>query len=74
MNRSAWECDESGSSMKFCFFFITHTHTVMFEIELINFVDHSAADEYAILSKDEKKQATLDQLIAVANAEREVHI
>ena len=48
------------------------SHAVMFEIELINFVDHQAADEFAILSKEEKEQATLEQLIAVANAEREV--
>jgi len=50
----------------------TYTHTVMFEIELISFVDHRAADEFASFSPEERQQATLEQLIAVANAEREV--
>ena len=45
---------------------------VMFEIELINFIDHKAADSYDFMSKDERMQLTLDDLIAVANAEREV--
>ena len=44
----------------------------MFEIELINFVDHQAADAYASLSREDREQATVEQLIAVANVDREV--
>ena len=46
---------------------------VMFEIELMGYVDYKAADDFSSLSKKEKREASLDQLIAVANAEREVH-
>lgn len=38
---------------------------------MVSFVDHKAADEFDGLTKEEKKEATLDQLVAVANAERE---
>lgn len=44
----------------------------MFEIELVSFVDHKAAEDFSAFSKQERESATLDQLIAVANAEREV--
>ena len=45
--------------------------TVMFEIELVSFVDHKAADEFESFTRQERREATLEQLIAVANAERE---
>ncbi len=44
----------------------------MFEIELISFIDYKAADEFGSLTRKEKKEASLEQLLAVANAEREV--
>ena len=53
-------------------FLFPHTHAVMFEIELINFVDHQAADAYVSLSREDREQATVEQLIAVANVDREV--
>ncbi|XP_064391991.1 inactive peptidyl-prolyl cis-trans isomerase FKBP6-like [Halichondria panicea] len=45
--------------------------TIMFEIELISFIDYKAADEFGSLTRKEKKEASLEQLLAVANAERE---
>ncbi len=44
----------------------------MFEIELISFIDYKAADEFSSLTRKEQREATLEQLLAVANAEREV--
>ena len=44
----------------------------MFEVEMVSFVDHKAADDFQDFSKQERERATLEQLIAVANAEREV--
>lgn len=59
----------------------THIHTntdactflpVMFEIELMSFLDYKAADEFGSLTASEKREASLDQLIAAAHAEKEV--
>ena len=44
----------------------------MFEVEMISFVDHKAADDFQDFSKQERERASLEQLMAVANAEREV--
>ena len=54
------------------FLFHPHSHAVMFEIELINLVDHQAADTCASLSWEDREQATVEQLFAVANVDREV--
>ena len=45
---------------------------VLFEIELLSFVDYRAADEFTAFSREEREKATLDQIIAVANAEKDV--
>ena len=52
----------------------THSHcpTVMFEIELISFMDLKAADDFSSLTAKEKREATLKQLIAAASAEKAV--
>ena len=39
---------------------------------MINFVNHKAADEYETLSKEERDQMGVTELIEVANALREV--
>ena len=44
----------------------------MFEIELLSFVDYQAADDFTAFSREERENATLDQIIAVANAEKDV--
>ena len=44
----------------------------MFEIELLSFVDYRAANEFTAFSREERENATLDQIIAVANAEKDV--
>ncbi len=44
----------------------------MYEIELMSFVDHKAADDFQAFSRKEREAATLEQLIAVATAEIEV--
>lgn len=44
----------------------------MYEIELISFVDHKAADDFQSFTRKEREEATLDQIIAVASAETEV--
>ena len=46
--------------------------SVLFQIELLSFVDHRAADEFSSFSREERENATLDQIIAVANAEKDV--
>ena len=45
---------------------------VLFEVELLSFVDHSAADNYDDLPDEQKSQVGLKELVDVANAEREV--
>ena len=66
-------CNVHGiPSLDLLTFLFPHTHAVMFEIELINFVDHQAADAYVSLSREDREQATVEQLIAVANVDREV--
>ncbi len=45
----------------------------MFEIELMSFVDLKVADDFGRYSKEEKEKVTLDELISVANAIREVY-
>ncbi|XP_065893278.1 inactive peptidyl-prolyl cis-trans isomerase FKBP6-like isoform X2 [Dysidea avara] len=46
--------------------------TIMFEIELISFVDHNAADSYAAFTPEERENASVSQLVEVARAEREL--
>ena len=46
--------------------------TVMFEIELLSFVDLKVADDFGHLSKEDKENVSLDELLSVANAIREV--
>ena len=45
---------------------------VLFEIELLGFVDYSAVEDLEDLSHDQGKQATFQQRLAAANSEREV--
>lgn len=45
---------------------------VMFEIELVSFVDLKVADDFGQYSKEEKEKVSLDELLSVANAIREV--
>lgn len=52
--------------------YIPHYFLVLFEIELLSFVDYRAADEFTAFSREERENATLDQIIAVANAEKDV--
>ena len=44
----------------------------MFEIEVLSFVDVKVADDYEHYSTEKKEQASLDELISVANSIREV--
>lgn len=44
----------------------------MFEIELVSFVDLKVADDFGHYSREEKEKVTLDELLSVANAIREV--
>ena len=46
--------------------------SVLFQIELLSFVDHKAADEFYSFSREDREIATLDQIIAVATAEKDV--
>ena len=50
----------------------TYLFPVLFEIELLSFVDYRAADEFTAFSREDRENATLDQIIAVANAEKDV--
>ena len=45
---------------------------VMFEIELVTFIDYKAASDYSQLTHEDRRQMTVQDLIAVANAERAV--
>lgn len=45
---------------------------VMFEIEIVNFVDLKVADDFGHYTKEEREKISLDQLVSVANAIREV--
>lgn len=44
---------------------------VLFEVELLNFIDHKAADDFDAFTEEERKQASFEQLLKVANSERE---
>lgn len=46
----------------------------MFEVELISFVDLKVADDFGHYTKEEKENVSLDELLSVANAIREVII
>ena len=52
--------------------YFPHHFIVLFEIELLSFIDYRAADEFTAFSREERDNATLDQIIAVANAEKDV--
>ncbi|XP_078363308.1 inactive peptidyl-prolyl cis-trans isomerase FKBP6-like isoform X2 [Oculina patagonica] len=45
--------------------------TVLYEVELLNYIDHKAADDFEAFTEEERKQATFEQLLKVANSERE---
>ena len=45
---------------------------VMFEVELISFIDNKAADEYDALDSEEKDKMSVTDLVDVANSLREV--
>ena len=51
---------------------LSNPFLVLFQIELLSFVDHKAADEYNSFSREDRELATLDQIIAVATAEKDV--
>ena len=50
----------------------THTHTVLFEIELLGFVDYSAAEDIDEMRSEEQRNVSFQQRLAAANSEREV--
>ena len=50
----------------------TYLFPVLFEIELLSFVDYRAADEFTAFPREDRENATLDKIIAVANAEKDV--
>ena len=66
------QCKHEGPLNEMFLILFICSRLVMFEIEMMGFVDYKAADEFSSLSKKEQREASLDQLIAVANAEREV--
>ncbi len=49
-------------------------HLVMFEIEVVSFVDMRAVDEFEVCSKEEKEKISFDKLVDVTNAIREVSL
>ena len=46
--------------------------SVMFEVELLSFVENKAVDDYDTLSGEEKHKMSIEEIIKVADAEREV--
>lgn len=44
----------------------------MFEIEIVTFVDLKVADDFGHYTKEERENISLDKLVSVANAIREV--
>ncbi|KAI6654513.1 Inactive peptidyl-prolyl cis-trans isomerase FKBP6-like [Oopsacas minuta] len=46
--------------------------TLLFEIELISWVDNAAADEYSKLSSEEKRGKTFQEMLQVVHGEREM--
>ena len=48
------------------------SHLVLFEIELLGFVDYSAAEDLESSSRDQQQHVTFEQRLAAANSEREV--
>ena len=47
-------------------------HIVLFEVEVLSFVNYKAAEEYNTLSDGQKEKSNIQELIDIANAEREV--
>lgn len=47
---------------------------VLFEVEVLSFVNYKAADEYNSLTDDQKDKSNVQELIDIANAEREVRL
>lgn len=45
--------------------------TVLLEVELLSFIDHKAAEDYDAFTAEERKEASFEQLLKVANSERE---
>ncbi|XP_011402831.2 PREDICTED: inactive peptidyl-prolyl cis-trans isomerase FKBP6-like [Amphimedon queenslandica] len=45
--------------------------SILFEVEVLSFVDHSAADSYDELPDEDKAKVSLKEIVNVANAERE---
>lgn len=44
---------------------------VLYEVELLSYIDHKAAEDYDTFTEEERKQASFEQLLRVANSERE---
>ena len=44
----------------------------MLNLELVTFIDYKAANDYNQLSREDRQQMSVQDLIAVANAERAV--
>ena len=57
-----------------CVCIMAVSSSVVFEIEVLSFVDSSAVNQYQSYSKEEKDRISIDQLLQVANTEREVRI
>lgn len=45
--------------------------TVLYEVELLSYIDHQAADDYDTFTEEERRQASFEQLLKVADSERE---
>jgi FK506-binding protein 6 len=46
--------------------------TLLFEIELISFIDSKAADDFDSFSEEDRRQTSVEQLIEVCHSEREI--
>ena len=59
---------------RFSFYISSHQimFPVMFEVELLSFVENKAIDDYDTLSGEEKHKMSIEEIIKVADAEREV--
>lgn len=49
-------------------------YIVLFEVEVLSFVNYKAAEEYNSLSDGQKDKSNVQELIDIANAEREVRL
>lgn len=65
---------EASSKVPMATAILYATPTVLYEVEVLSFIDHKAADNYQELPEEERANVTLNDLIDVANSEREVRV